>query len=136
MEVTADGRVPGWLEFRETAAYRELMDGGGHTTPVDAFPQGKSFYGCYDMAGNAWEWCLDWYKQDYHQLPDAYRNPHGPSLEQADNVNRAAEHGKVKVIRGGSWYAQMISARSVNREETRRPEGAYHSVGFRIVIEV
>jgi formylglycine-generating enzyme required for sulfatase activity len=132
--VTADGQAPGWRDFTETAEYCALVGRGGFTTPVDAFPQGKSAYGCFDMAGNAWEWCLDWYMRDYFKLADAGRNPQGPSREQADEVNRAAEHGKGKVIRGGSWYAHLSSASSLYRQETRGPEAGYHSVGFRVVI--
>lgn len=136
LEVTADGRVPGWKEFTNSAQYRELVERGGYTTPVGAFPEGKCFYGCYDMAGNAWEWCSDWYMQEYYRLPTSNSNPQGPTEDKANNVNRAAEHGKVKVIRGGSWYASLASARSIYREETRKPEGGYHSVGFRIVAPV
>jgi len=134
LQVTADGQAPGWRDFTETAEYRALVGRGGFTTPVDAFPQGKSAYGCFDMAGNAWEWCLDWYMRDYFKLADAGRNPQGPSRDQADEVNRAAERGKCKVIRGGSWYAHLSSARSLYRQETRGPEAGYHSVGFRVVI--
>lgn len=133
LEVTADGRVPGWRDFTETAEYRRLVDDGGYTTAVGSFPSGKSPYGCYDMAGNAYEWCLDWYTSDYFRLPSADTNPAGPDVDHAENVNRAAEHGKVKVIRGGSWYGHLMSGRTTNREETRRPEGGYHTVGFRIV---
>ena len=134
LEVTADGQAPGWRDFTATAEYRALVDGGGYTTPVGAFPQGKSAYGCYDMAGNAWQWCTDWYMREYTRLPDASRNPQGPSREQADEVSRAAEHGKCKVIRGGSWYAHLGSARSTYRDETRGPEAGYHSVGFRVAM--
>jgi len=56
LDVGPDGRVPGWRAFTETPPYRELVDRGGFTTPVDAFPAGKSRCGAYDMAGNAWEW--------------------------------------------------------------------------------
>jgi formylglycine-generating enzyme required for sulfatase activity len=133
LEVASDGRVPGWLAFRDTQPYHDLVDHGGYTTPVGAYPQGRSYYGCYDMGGNAWQWCSDWYMQEYYRLAGADRNPHGPDREHADEVSRAGEHGKCKVIRGGSWYAQLTSARSVNREETRRPEGGYHSVGFRVI---
>ena len=132
LTVTAEGHVSGWKEFTQTAPYRELMEHGGATSAVDAYPSGKSHYGSYDMAGNAWEWCQDWYMAAYHKRPDAASNPAGPTREEADDVNRAAERGKCKVIRGGSWYAHLTSARSVFRDETRRPEGGYHSVGFRL----
>ncbi len=133
LEVTADGRVPGGRDFTQTAEYGQLVDQGGYTTPVGSFPNGKSPYGCLDMAGNAYEWCLDWYTSDYTKLSSAAHNPVGPDVEHAENVNRAAEHGKVKVIRGGSWYGHFMSGRTTNREETRRPQGRYHTVGFRIV---
>ncbi|MDR4506800.1 MAG: formylglycine-generating enzyme family protein [Candidatus Brocadiaceae bacterium] len=63
------------------------------TTDVGIFEKGKSPYGCYDMAGNAWEWCADYYDQNYYfQSPS--NNPKGPEFAQQ------------KVIRGGSflWF--------------------------------
>lgn len=44
LEVTADGQVPGWRDFTQTAEYRALVDGGGYTTPVGAFPQGERIW--------------------------------------------------------------------------------------------
>jgi serine/threonine-protein kinase len=60
------------------------------TTPVGNYPNGASPYGVLDMAGNAMEWCADWYDVDYYaRMPK--RNPQGP-------IN-----GKYHVARGGSW---------------------------------
>jgi formylglycine-generating enzyme required for sulfatase activity len=91
---------------------------GGHTRSVG----GKlpNAWGLYDMEGNVWQWCWDYYG-DY---PDgAVVNPTGPDM---------AKH---KVCRGGSWGASASECRCATRND-RRPDGHYPVVGFRVVLDI
>jgi formylglycine-generating enzyme required for sulfatase activity/tRNA A-37 threonylcarbamoyl transferase component Bud32 len=90
------------------------------TTPVGVFPDGRSFYGVMDMAGNVREWCYDWYKpQAYVHLTHGQRNPIGH------------EKGTEKCLRGGGYRSLRYEARSTFRghknKETREPD-----IGFRV----
>lgn len=65
--------------------------GGFHsnqTAPVGSYPEGASSSGCQDMAGNASEWCLDWYDEAYYSQSPT-RDPQGPA------------YGNYRVLRGG-----------------------------------
>ena len=77
-------------------------------------------WGLYDMHGNVWEWCLDWYKSDLGS--SAVTDPKGPNS------------GSYRVIRGGSWdnYAQYC--RSANRFNYFYPSSYSNGVGFRVVL--
>ena len=74
----------------------------GHTTIVGSYETGKSPYGCYDMAGNVWEWCNDWYDASYYSSSPT-NNPQGPGT------------GATRVFRGGSWNYDDNNCRSANR---------------------
>jgi len=81
-----------------------------------------SYYGIFDMAGNIFEWCLDWYSSGYYS-DSPVSNPSGPDT------------GFLKVVRGGSWdtgseYLLRSAYRGYNV-----PAGRYNNVGFRIVRE-
>jgi formylglycine-generating enzyme required for sulfatase activity len=88
--------------------------------PVGTYPQGASlFTGALDMAGNAAEWVSDWYSPGYYsQQSQGATDPQGPV------------GGTEKVIRGGSWDAVPLFARSVHRQSLE-PNGAEPWLGFR-----
>jgi formylglycine-generating enzyme required for sulfatase activity len=76
-------------------------------------------WGLYDMHGNVWEWCQDWYGE---YTPGALVDPAGP------------ESGSDKVRRGGSWFKYGYSCRSANRAYAH-PASGFRTTGFRIVRE-
>jgi formylglycine-generating enzyme required for sulfatase activity len=92
------------------------------TSPIGIFPKDKSPYGCFDMAGNVWEWCSDWYNNKYYATsPD--RNPKGPS------------DGAGRVLRGGCWRYGVRDCRSAVRA-LRVPRDRDGILGFRILQEL
>jgi formylglycine-generating enzyme required for sulfatase activity len=98
---------------------REIDDGYAETSPVGSFPVGVSPFGLEDMAGNVWEWCLDFY-EPYRGTPRV--NPHGPPS------------GTKRVYRGGSWKSRFNSLRTTTRG-ANAPNFSCNDLGFRIVCE-
>jgi len=79
-------------------------------------------WGLYDMLGNVWEWCQDWYDAAYYKKfgEAAAIDPRGPP------------EGEFRVLRGGSWYKYLWFLR-VSSRFWDRPDGHYRHVGFRCV---
>jgi len=92
----------------------------GTTLPVDEFPLGRSPFGIWDMSGNTYEWCGDYYEGNYYPFSPA-TNPKGP------------EGGQERVIRGGFFSETRPNVRTTHRNsapETHTRE----NVGFRLAI--
>jgi formylglycine-generating enzyme required for sulfatase activity len=98
---------------------REIDDGYAESSPVGTYPLGAGPFGMEDMAGNVWEWCLDFY-ESYRGAPRV--NPRGPTV------------GAKRVYRGGSWKSRFSSLRTTARG-SNVPNYSCNDLGFRIVCE-
>jgi formylglycine-generating enzyme required for sulfatase activity len=93
---------------------------GGSTSKVGQYPNGKSFYGAYDMAGNVFEWVNDWYGEKYYASSPS-TNPPGP------------DSGHWRVVRGGAWGNADYFVRSDARNYIN-PDFQVPNIGFRCVL--
>ncbi|HJT34889.1 MAG TPA: SUMF1/EgtB/PvdO family nonheme iron enzyme [Pirellulales bacterium] len=98
----------------------KAKDGFAFTAPVGQFRRNQ--FGLYDMTGNTWEWCSDWFDMEYYgkSPPD---DPTGPTT------------GTFRVIRGGAWLYMPVACRSAMRNGAL-PVGLNSSTGFRVVLDV
>lgn len=93
---------------------------GSKTHPVGQ--KKPNAFGLYDMHGNAYEWCQDWYDENY------YAN--SPSVDPQALVSGKRGRG---VLRGGSWLDRVERCRSAERRDNP-PGGAGNDFGFRVVV--
>jgi formylglycine-generating enzyme len=99
------------------SAYAWFKDNSVSTHSVGALKPNP--YGLYDIVGNVWEWCSDWYDDNYYSA-SAAKNPQGPTL------------GKYRVLRGGSWIGNSDYERTADRH-SNSPDYRSYNIGFRCV---
>ncbi len=97
-----DGWVYPWGDKFDSSLCNSRESGSKGVTEVDTYLKGKGYYGCFDMAGNVWEWTESWYDKDKDS----------------------------KVLRSGSWFFDSVYCRCASRSGDN-PDGSDYDVGFR-----
>lgn len=116
-----DGRTYPWgNEWADSLANFRTGDRFEKSSPVGSFPGGVSPYGAFDMAGNVWEWCADWYLYDAYETSPPY-NPTGP-------IGPTPR----RVVRGGAFNSVTSDAEVANRDKFV-PDQLLDQIGCRCV---
>jgi formylglycine-generating enzyme required for sulfatase activity len=112
-------------------------DGYAGTSPVASFPANP--YGLFDMAGNVWQWCSDWYRPDTYSLQlrqahgGALVNPAGPAISESYDPTEPGMPKRVQ--RGGSFLCsdQYCSRYMLGTRGRGAPDTGGNNLGFRCV---
>jgi formylglycine-generating enzyme required for sulfatase activity len=101
--------------------YAWFIDNSGNKTHEVGTKKPNAF-GLYDMHGNVWEWCSDWYGEKYYEeCKNGVTDPQGPA------------NGVERVRRGTAWSHCFINARCAKREKNK-PEIKNNYIGFRVAV--
>lgn len=122
--IAKDSTIPLYKDGKETDTkipfpFASGRDGYKWTAPVGKFQ--PNIFELYDMHGNVWEWCSDWYDEHYNaQSPP--NDPQGPAA------------GRGRVLRGGGFADILVRLRCAHRGGSF-PEFSFNCIGFRVVCE-
>ncbi len=117
---TGDNITTDQANYNGYYPYKDYPMGVNRKQSTEVGTFAANSWGLYDMCGNVWEWCSDWYGSEYYGT-DTDINPEGPST------------GIERVIRGGSWRNAAQWLRSANRSSDK-PKNKGDDCGFRLVL--
>jgi formylglycine-generating enzyme required for sulfatase activity len=123
-----DRRLYPWGNQAPTPALANYADQVGDTTSVDRYPDGRSPYGVYDMAGNTWEWISTLWGRDKDD-PE-FRHPYRPD----DGRESLDDSTRLRMVRGGGWKYPADLIRAAYRDwNMAGVRGS--ALGFRVVAD-
>lgn len=119
-EVAWYWRNSGDIKLTTKRSKNKVMKNNCRTHPVGTKVSNE--LGIYDMSGNVYEWCNDWYDEDYYRnIPS--QDPQGGS------------YGTDRILRGGSWFFLDDDCRSIVRT-WNRPNSISNDTGFRLALSI
>jgi toxoflavin biosynthesis protein ToxD len=119
-----------WGDELNSVRLNNYLAGVGTTSAVGIFADGVSPYGCYDMAGNVYEWtCSLW-------GPDAWQPAFGYPYDATDGREAMSAPATIyRVLRGGAYYLSHVFTSCTYRDRDL-PTNRGRSLGFRVVVSV
>jgi formylglycine-generating enzyme required for sulfatase activity len=135
-DAAKDGKTMANTWTGEFPYRNDAADGFKGTSPVGSFP--PNGYGLYDMGGNVWNWCADWYRPDTHVILAREPSCHCPEGPRSSLSPERPYQTEERVTKGGSFLCHPAYCESY-RPSARRgtpPDTGMSHIGFRCAMSV